>query len=292
MKEHNVIAIDIAKLVFHLVAVTHCGRVLWRRKVRRQQLFNVIVKSGEQYVIAMEACGGSHHWARQLSGLGYRVQLLPPQHIKGYQRGQKSDYNDALAIAEAYQHGRIRMVPVKSLAQQDEQSFHRIRKHLKREQRDINRQIRGLLAEYGVVFKVGPGGLKEGVAMVLEEAENGLTYRIRELIFRQYQRYLALSEEIAWYDRQVLTQVKEDEVKQRLMTIPGVGPLIASLLALWMGDGRQFHCGRDASAAIGLVPRQNTSGDKVRLWYNEKRRSLFTFHPDSWCKSRSQPGEA
>ncbi len=264
MKELNVLAIDIAKSVFHLVLLDRNSRLIWRRKVRRSQLLSVIANQAAD-VIVMEACGGSHYWARTLSAMGLQVKLLPPQHIKGYLRGQKNDHNDAVAIAEAYLHGRIRAVPVKSLTQQDDQSFHRIRKHLKQEQGDINRQIRGLLMEYGVVFNTGASSFEKRVPSVLEDAENGLTERIRELIFRQYQRYIELGKELDWYDRQLQVQMKQDETKQRLATLPGVGPVLASLLSLWIGDGTQFHCGRDASAAIGLVPKQHTSGDKIKL---------------------------
>lgn len=264
MKEHNVLAIDIAKSVFHLVVMSSRGGSVWRRKVRRTQLLSVIANQNIQ-VIAMEACGGSHYWGRTLSALGYEVKLLPAQHVKGYARGQKNDYNDAVAIAEAYHHGRVRAVPIKSVEQQDEQSFHRIRRHLKQEQGDINRQIRGLLAEYGVMFNTGSSRFEKAIPSVLEDAENGLTDRTRELIFRQYRRYLELSQELDWYERQLKVQATQHEVKRRLATLPGVGPVLASLLALWLGDGGQFRCGRDASAAIGLVPKQHTSGDKVKL---------------------------
>lgn len=264
MKNHTVLSIDIAKSIFHLVLLCASGRVIWRRKVRRNQLLSTIAKQ-EVRVIAMEACGGSHYWGRTLSSLGYEVKLLPAQHVKGYARGQKNDYNDAVAIAEAYHHGRVRAVPIKSLEQQDEQSFHRIRRHLKQEQGDINRQIRGLLAEYGVVFNTGSSRFEKAIPSVLEDAENGLTDRIRELIFRQYHRYLELSQELDWYERQLKVQATQHETKRRLATLPGVGPVLASLLALWLGDGGQFSSGRDASAAIGLVPKQHTSGDKVKL---------------------------
>jgi len=263
MNKHTVLAIDIAKSIFHLVVLDRNGKEQKRRKVRRNKLIDTIVQLDAD-VIVMEACGGSHHWGRTLSSLKFQVELLPAQHVKSYQRGQKNDYNDALAIAEAYQHGKIRSVPIKSLEQQDEQSFHRIRKFLKQEQGDINRQIRGLLAEYGIVFHQGVSSFQKGVPLVLD-AENGLTERVRELIRRQYHRYIELSEEIEWYDCQLQVQLTKDSVRQRLATIPGVGPVLASLIVMWMGGGLQFSCGREASAAIGIVPRQHTSGDKIKM---------------------------
>lgn len=270
MNKHTVISIDLAKNVFHIMILNRAGKQLQRKKLKRSQLLDFIGRQ-EPARIALEACGSAHYWARQFRALGHEVVLLPPQHVKGYLRGQKNDYNDALAIAEACLHDRIRPVPVKSVEQQDEQGFHRIRRQLTGERTRLCNQLRGLLSEYGIVIAQGAHSVRGKLPGILEDAENGLTPRIRELLNRQYQRLLELNQELSWYDRQLVEQSKTDEVCQRLVTVPGIGPVVSSALKSWMGDGRQFSRGRDASAALGVVPRQHSSGDKPCLLGISKR---------------------
>lgn len=264
MQKLTTIGIDLAKSIFSVVVLSPTGKLVLRRTLRRGQLLAFLAKH-DTCVVAMEACGGSHHWARQVKALGHEVCLLPPQHVKGYQRGQKNDHNDALAIAEACQHGRIRPVRPKSVDQQDDQAFHAIRNGLSRERVRLVNQIRGLLTEYGLVVPKGVASLRKAIPGVLEDGENELSPRFRELLHRQYQRLLALDEELAWYDRRLKQSVQEDETCARLIEIPAFGPVVASAVKSWMGDGKQFKRGRDASAAMGLVPRQHTTGGKIVL---------------------------
>ena len=264
MSKSTTIAIDLAKSSFAVVALSSSGRELWRRTLRRKQLVALLSRQ-EQATVAMEACGSAHYWARCWRAMGHEVQLLPPQHVKGYLRGQKNDYNDALAIAEASLHGRVRPVRPKSVEQQDEQAFHGIRQSLGRERVRLSNQLRGLLMEYGIVIAKGCAALKREVPLMLEDAGNGLTPRFRMLLQRQYHRFLALETELAWYDDQLKQQVNQDEVCVRLMEVPAVGPVVASAVKNWMGDGKQFKRGRDASAALGLVPRQHSTGGRQVL---------------------------
>jgi len=196
---------------------------------------------------------------------------LPPQHVKGYLRGQKNDYNDAQAIAEACEHGRIRPVPIKSVEQQDEQVLHKLRQGVSKDRTRISNQLRGLLAEYGVIIPQGIAALRRELPLALADADNELTDRTRQLLNRQYQRFLAVEEELAWYDQQVKQMAKQDEACQRLQAIPGIGEVVASLLKSWMGDGRQFRRGRDTAAALGLIPRQHSTGGKDVLLGISKR---------------------
>ena len=274
MNKHTVIGIDLAKNVFHIVILNQDGKQLKRKKPKRSELSDFIARQ-ELTKIALEACGSAHHWARQFKALGHEVDLLPPQHVRGYLRGQKNDYNDASAIAEACLHNRIRPVPLKSIEQQDEQGFHRIRRQLTGERTRLSNQLRGLLSEYGIVIAEGACSVRNKLPEVLEDAENGLTPRMRELLHRQYQRLLELDKELSWYDEQLAKQSKTDEVCQRLMTVPGIGPVVSSALKSWMGDGRQFDRGRDASAALGVVPRQHSSGDKPCLLGISKRGDSY-----------------
>lgn len=274
MNKHTTIAIDLAKSSFAVVALSGSGKELWRRTVRRNQLVALLRKQ-EQSIVAMEACGSAHYWARCFSAMGHKVQLLPPQHIKGYLRGQKNDYNDALAIAEASLHGRIRLVRPKSVEQQDEQAFHGIRQGLSREKVRLSNHLRGLLLEYGISIPKGVATLRREVPLILEDAENGLTPRFRMLLQRQYLRLLELEAELSWYDDQLKQQVNQDEVCARLIDVPGVGPVVASAVKSWMGDGKQFKRGRDASAALGLVPRQHSTGGRQVLSGITKRGDKY-----------------
>lgn len=270
MTKLTTIGIDLAKNTFALYGLGPKGRCGWKRKVRRNQLLEQLVRL-EPCTVAMEACGSSHYWAHQIQALGHQVKLLPPQHVKGYLRGQKNDYNDAQAIAEACEHGRIRPVPVKSVEQQDEQVLHKLRRGVSKDRTRVSNQLRGLLAEYGVIIPQGLAALRRELPRALEDADNELTERSRQLLNRQYQHFMKLEEELAWYDEQVQQMAKQDETCQRLQAIPGIGEVVASLLKSWMGDGHQFRRGRDAAAALGLIPRQNSTGGKDVLLGISKR---------------------
>lgn len=270
MAKLTTIGIDLAKNEFALYGTGPKGKGDWKRKVRRKQLFERLARL-EPCTVAMEACGSAHHWARRIQALGHRVELFPPQHVKGYQRGQKNDYNDAMAIAEASEHGRVRPVQIKSVEQQDEQMLHKLRRSVSKERTRLSNQLRGLLMEYGVVLPRGMATLRREFPLVLEDAENELSARTRQLLHRQYQRFMELEEELAWYDQEVDRMVKEDEVCQRLQEMPGVGAVVASILKSWMGDGHQFQRGREAAAALGVVPRQNSTGGKSVLLGISKR---------------------
>jgi len=264
MTKSNTIGIDLAKSEFAVVQLSAVGKELKRRKLRRGQLLPYLAKQCCG-VVALEACGSAHYWGREIALLGHEVKLLPPQHVKGYQRGQKNDYNDALAIAEASLHGRVRPVRVKSVSEQDAQTLLVLRRGVDRERTRLVNQVRGLLAEYGVVMPKGVASVRSRLPELLEDAENTLSARFRELLGRQYQRLLQVEEELAWYDRELASQVKTDEVCQRLDAVPGFGVVVSCALKHWLGDGKQFARGRDASAALGVVPRQETTGGKEKL---------------------------
>src|SRR5690606_34822953 len=217
------------------------------------------------------ACSGAHHWAREIRALGHSVQLLPAQHVKAYLRGQKNDYNDALAIAEAVQHGRIRCVEIKAVDQQLDQSLHRLRQALVTEQTGLINRTRALLAEHGVDLPEGNHRFRQAVIAQLEDAQNGLPWRLRELLGRQYQLFIALEQELAWYEREIKTKAAENEACQRLMRVPGYGPIVSSAFYGWLGSGQQFRCGRDVAAALGLVPKQYSTGGKTVLGGISKR---------------------
>lgn len=261
---HTVIGLDLAKTIFHGIELTTNNKVKQRRKFTRAQL-KLMMSNRPPSKIAMEACATAHYWARLFRRQGHTVELLPPQHVKGYLRQQKNDYNDARAIAEACLHGAIRPVPIKSVEQQDEQALHRIRQQRVKQQTQIANQIRGLLAEYGLVIRQGLSNVFNQLPIILAEADNGLSPPSRALLHREYQQLLAIREDVTWCNEKLKQQSQQDPVCKRLMAIPGFGPVVSCAVKSWMGNGRQFGKGRHASAALGLVPRQHSSGDKIRL---------------------------
>lgn len=266
------LGLDLAKETFHFVDQN--GK---RKKLRRKQMLKHFSNFPSCH-IAMEACGSSHYWSRELQQLGHTTTLLPPQHVKGYARGQKNDYNDAQAILECYQHGKVKEVVTKTVEQQDHQSLVRMRNLVVSEQTRLCSQIRGLLCEYGIAIPIGKASVKNRLPGILDDASNQLTPLMRELARRQYHRLLHILDELAWYDDQVKQQVTQDDDCRRLQELPGFGPVNSYAVKAWMGDGSQFQRGRHASAALGVVPRQHTSGDKVRL-------SGITKKGDSYVRS-------
>ena len=265
MSRLNIIGIDLAKTNFYLFSLSPEGKPGGRIKLSREKLIGWFTTQSRM-IVAMEACGASHHWAREIQKTGHDVVMLPAQHVRAYQRRQKNDYNDAQAIAEACWHGTIRPVPVKTLSQQDEQTFLKMRRLVSEERTQLINHIRGLMAEYGIVLRKGATELRRKLPELLEDAENGFTPQMRELLQRQYQRLAVLDDELIWYDNRQRKNAAGDSVCQRLLSIPGFGPLVSLAVKSWMGDGKQFKRGRDASAALGLVPRQfSTGGQQVLL---------------------------
>ena len=274
MNNSNVIAIDLAKSVFHALVFNTHGKEVRRKKLKRNQVLDFVLSQSVNTVV-FEACGSANYWGRLFKQHKIQVSLLPPQHVKAYLRGQKNDFNDAAAIGEAFFHGRINSVPVKSCNQQTDQAFHRIRRLVTQERGDIVRQLRGFLSEFGIVIAAGLGAFRREVPEILEDAENELTLEMRELIYRQYQRMIEIDKEVEWYNARLSQKAKQDEEIKRLVSAPGFGPVVASAFKAWLGDGKQFSKGRDASAALGIVPRQYSSGGKNVLMGITKKGDCY-----------------
>ena len=264
MTQHKIIGIDLAKNIFFLFEINHKGKNLSRKKLQRSKLLSYIANK-EPCTVAMEACSGAHYWAREFSKLGHQVLLYAPQHVKSQRRKQKNDYNDAEAIAEVALFQRPHPVPHKSVEQQDIQSLIRMRRLLVTERTRFVNQIRGLISEYGVIMPKGKAAFTRAIPEILEDNDNQLSPILRELLNNQYQRYLYIEEQIKWFDNKLNHTIKRFDNAKRLMSIPGFGPLTSQAVAVWLGSGQQFRTGRDASAAMGLVPKQETSGDKIIL---------------------------
>jgi len=225
--------------------------------------------------VAMEACATSHYWGRKLTLMGHDVKLIPPQHVKPLVQGNKNDYNDARAIAEAVNRPRVSFVAIKTEEEHDIQAIHRIRSQCLRDRTALSNSTRGLLAEYGISFPKGLSALRRKIPEFLEDAENGLSFRFRNILARRYEQLVELEEHIAFYTKELELLSQQDEACQRLQTIPGFGLITASAFRGTIGGGQSYACGRHAAASLGLVPKQCSSGGKNVLLGISKRGDRY-----------------
>ena len=258
------IGLDIAKDVFVVHGVDRSDRAVLGKRLSRGKLRGFFARL-EPCLVAMESCGGAHHWAREFEALGHEVKLIAPQFVSPYRRGGKNDDNDARAICEAAGRPDMRFVPVKSLEQQSVLMLHRARELLVGERTALANQIRGLLAEFGIVVRQGMSALRRALPEVLEEADNGLPAMAREVVAELDERLRDLDARVSQYDRRLALLAKEMPAATRLMEVPGIGPLTATALVASIGDARAFSSGRQLAAWLGLVPKQYSSGGTTRL---------------------------
>jgi len=274
MSKITTIGLDLAKNVFHVVCCDEHGKVVKKKMLKRFQVLNYFANL-PTCLVGMEACASAHYWARELGALGHEVKLIPPQYVKPYVRGNKNDYNDALAIAEAVIRPEMRFVAVKTPEQQDIQALHRLRERRLQERTALCNQLRGLLAEYGLILPKGINVLRRRLPELLEDGENGLSDLFRRLLAQSYQQLQELDGHIDFYTQEMKRQSQQDEACQRLQTIPGYGPIVASVFHSVVGNGEAYRRGRDVSASLGLVPRQHSSGGKEVLLGISKRGDRY-----------------
>ena len=264
MAQQTIIGIDLAKHVFQVCIVTPQGTLKTNTTVARGKLLTCIARQPPA-LIFMEACGGAHDWARRFRVLGHEVRLLAPQYVTPFRRGQKNDPNDALALTEAGQRPNIPTVPIKTAEQQDIQALHRVRERLVKNRTALGNQIRGLLLEYGIVIPQGLARLRKRLPRVIEEADNGLSFVLRDLLQRLQSELSALDTRMTDVTCQLTRLSHEMEACQRLQEMEGIGPLSATALVAALGNGHDFQTGRQVAAWLGLVPRQHSSGGTTRL---------------------------
>ncbi len=250
------------------------GRLVKKKQLKRKQVLEYIANV-EPCLIAMEACGGANYWARELMALGHEVKLIAPQYVKPYVKGNKNDYNDAEAIAEAVQRPNMRFVPIKSIEQQDIQNIHRQRELIKKERTAVGNQVRGLLAEYGVVINKGVAAARKKLPEILEDAENGLTELSREIFAELLEELRRLDQRFAQCGKRIKVLNQGNDVCQRLDEVLGIGPIVASATYAAAGDGKDFVNGRHFSAWLGLVPGQHSTGGKAVLLGISKRGNVY-----------------
>lgn len=268
------IGLDLAKQVFQVHGVDRQGKAILRRRLRREQMLAFFDKL-PACLIGMEACSSSHYWARELSRRGHEVKLIAPQFVKPYVKSNKNDANDAEAICEAVGRPNMRFVPIKTIEQQDMQAVHRIRSELVKQRTAKANQIRGLLAEYGIVMAQRVDRLRQAIPEILEDAENGLTAPLRRLLKGLQDDFVQLDGRVAELDQEIQRQATKNAAAKRLQQIPGIGPITATALVSAIGDGSQFRRGRDMAAWVGLTPRQHSSGGKDRLLGISKRGDAY-----------------
>jgi transposase len=255
------IGLDLAKNVFQVHGVDEAGRVVVRRQLRRSQMEGYFARLAPA-VVGMEACGGAHHWARLLHGLGHEVRLMPPVYVKPYVKRNKTDGRDAEAICEAMQRPTMRFVAVKSVDQQAVMVLHRSRALLVRQRTMVANHLRAMLAEYGVVAPQGIKGLRRLIAELPETS--AVPACAVEALMMQARHWQALDADILALEGRIVAAARSDTAARRLMEVPGVGPIGASAIVAAVGDARQFRSGRGFAAWLGLTPRQNNSGNKRR----------------------------
>ncbi len=272
----NRVGVDLAKNVFQLHGANYKGKTVWKRRLSRGKWLKVLFDTVEPGTeIGMEACAGAHHWARQLMRRGYPVKVIPPQFVKPFIKSNKNDANDAQAICEAMGRPNMYPVRVKSVEQQDLQAMHRIRDEIKSHRIAKANHIRGLVTEYGLVAPLQLPALRRAIPEWLEDADNGLTFLFRQLLQGLWGDLYALDQRMAELDKQIAVIAQEDPTARRLQQLRGVGPLIATALVATVGDARQYRKGRDMAAALGLTPRQHSSGGKERLLGISKRGDAY-----------------
>jgi transposase len=262
MKVVSVLGIDLAKNIFQLHGVDELGRVALRKRVSRARL-RAEVAQLKPCLIGLEACGGAHFWAREFRAMGHEVRLIAPQFVKPYRKSGKNDANDAEAICEAVARPQMRFVPIKGTEHQDVQSLHRERSGFIADRTALVNRTHGLLLEYGITISKGVTKFRKEIPKILERTD--LTPIIKRVLNRRQEQLSFLDEQIEFYDRELELVFKSQEVCQRLSKIEGVGPVTATAIYSAVSDASVFKNGRQFSAWLGLVPRQNSSGSKEQL---------------------------
>lgn len=268
MEKISIIGLDLAKRSIQVHAAGGAGQVILRRKVSRDKLLQFLA-SIEPCTVAMEACAGSHYWGREIAQLGHVAKLIAPTYVKPFVKRQKNDSADAEAICEAALRPTMRFVAVKSAAKQASANAFKVRDLLVRQKTQVINALRGHLAEFGFVAPQGPAHVGSLIAAV-EDPQSVLPEEARTPCMMLISMLHSLLDKVRELDLEIARRARRDDVATRLMTIPGIGPVIATALEALAPPAETFKRGRDFSAWVGLTPRQHSTGGKARLGKTSK----------------------
>ena len=274
MIQHNLIAIDLAKNVFQVCGMSKQQKVIFNKQLKRTALA-AFMANQPPVEVAMEACYSSHYWGRCFEALGHRVSLLPAQHVSPFVRGNKSDRNDAVAIAEAACRPNIKSVPLKTVAQQDIQALHRLRERYISQRTGLINQTRGLLSEYGIIAPQGHRQFCLLLRQVCQPADKQLSALLKAQINQAADDYYSLTDRIEELTKILTRLAATNPYCVQLMTIPGIGVINATAIVSAIGNGSQFANGREFAVWLGLTPRQSSSGDSFKSAGITKRGNRY-----------------
>jgi transposase len=269
-----VYGIDLGKNVFHVVGTDAAGNVIQRARFRRDTLL-AFFERAERALVGMEACPGSQWLARKLQAIGHSVRIIPAQFVKPYVKSNKNDTIDAAAIAEAVVRPTMRFVQIKEPDQVDLQALHRIRDQLVGSRTRLICQMRAFCLEYGVAIRQGAGVFKLDLPRVIADESNDLTPTMRRLLAELFDDLSRLEKRIGGVTREIEGLAATDELARRLMTVPGIGPLVATALLAAAGNAQQFKKARDMAAWLGLVPQQYSTGGRTQMLGISKRGNRY-----------------
>jgi transposase len=268
------VGIDLAKNTFQVHGVNAHGKTVLKKALKRDQMAAFFANL-PPCLIGMEACASAHHWARKLQTFGHTVRLMPPQFVKPYVKTNKNDAADAEAICEAVTRPNMRFVPIKNVEQQAVLALHRVRQGFVKARTAQANQIRGLLAEFGLVIPQGIGHIATRVPELIEDASNELPGSFRLLVQRLLQQLKELDRQVGEMEAQIVAWHRSHETSRKLEKVPGIGPITASAIVASVGDAKNFTSARQMAAWLGLVPRQHSSGGKNVLLGISKRGDTY-----------------
>lgn len=274
MKDISAVGIDIAKNVFFAVGMDSRGSVVFRKKLYREGL-TAWVANLPLTLIGMEACGGSHYWAREFTAFGHKVRLIAPQFVTPYVKGNKNDNQDAEAICEAVTRPTMRFVSVKNQTQQELQMLHRARERVVKQRTAIVNELRGFLHELGITIAKSISQFRSKIVSILESEEQKLSSLSKELFRRIYEEFQRQDQEVSFYDKKLRHFANAHPQCELLTKLPGIGPVTSTALIAAVGEPTAFKNGRQFAASLGLVPRQHSSGGKDTLLGISKRGNPY-----------------
>ena len=274
MSEITTVGLDLAKHVFQVHGVDASGTPVLRKRLRRSEVLTFFARL-PGCLIGLEACATAHYWARELQALGHEVRLMPAQYVKAYVKRNKNDAADAKAICEAVRRPTMRFVPIKTAEQQAALLVHRGRERLVRQRTALVNALRAHLAEFGVIAPLGLRNVAHLIAVVRDASDARLPDLARQVLRVLAEQVEQLEAAVAALEQQLTAWHKSNPVSQRLATIPGIGPIIATAIAATVVEASGFRSGREFAAWLGLVPRQHSTGGKARLGGISKRGNRY-----------------